>query len=337
MILGVGIVGCGLIGSRRARVAVEAGDRVTVVADIDETRASAVAEETGGGVCADWREVVTAPDVDVVVVATYNALAPPMVLAALQAGKHVLCEKPLGTTAEEARAMRDAAHANGLVLKVGFNHRHHHAIMRGRELVARGAIGPVLGIRAAYGHGGRAGYETEWRADRGRSGGGELLDQGVHLVDLCRWFMGEFTEVGGMLDTAYWEIAPLEDNAYALLRTADGRVAALHTSWTQWRNLFRFEVIGRDGYLLVNGLGGSYGVETLTHGVRDAIPPTETTTEFPEPDPSWVAEWAELRAALAEGRQPLGNGDDGYEATRLIEAIYRAAAERAVVPLGRAA
>ena len=181
----------------------------------------------------------------------------------------------------------------GVILKTGFNHRHHPAIWRAHELCAEGAIGPLMFIRAVYGHGGRPGYDKEWRADADLSGGGELLDQGVHIVDLCRWFLGDFAEVFGSTATYFWDlghfesagrdspraangqsVAPssisLEDNAFALLRTADGRVAQFHTSWTQWKNRFSFEVFGRDGYLRVEGLGGSYGVERLEVGRAQA-------------------------------------------------------------------
>lgn len=333
MNLNVAIVGCGLIGARRAREAVRAGDQVVACVDPVPERADAVIRETGGVSFASAADALTGSMPDVVVVATYNAAAAPIVTAALEAGCHVLCEKPLGISEEEARNLYETSCRADRLLKVGFNHRHHPAIARAQEIAASGGIGDVLTIRAAYGHGGRAGYEHEWRADRGRSGGGELLDQGVHLVDLARWFMGEFSEVYGMVQTAHWPIAPLEDNAYALLRTLDGRVATLHTSWTQWRNLFRFEVTGSAGYLAVEGLGGSYGPERLVVGTRGSIPPAETHWSHEGQDESWAAEWQELRAALIEGRQPIGNADDGYRATALIDAIYRSASMGATVTL----
>jgi predicted dehydrogenase len=198
-----------------------------------------------------------------------------------------------------------------------------------------GKIGPLMSIRAAYGHGGRPGYDQEWRGDPELAGGGELLDQGVHVIDLCRWFMGDFVQVSGMLGTWFWQVAPLEDNGFALLRTAQGQVAQVHTSWTQWKNLFRFEIFGRDGFLLVNGLGGSYGVETLTLGKRrpESGPPLMETWEFPGPDISWQAEWEEFKKAIQEGRQPLGNGHDGYQAARVIDAIYESSKTGRVVEL----
>lgn len=333
----VGIVGCGLIGNRRARVAREAGDPVLLVADINPERA----QETGKAVDAswteDWREVVRHPEVDAIVVATVNQSLLAITRAALETGKHVLCEKPLGRNAREAKTMSDTAKKANRLLKVGFNHRHHPALRQAQEMAQSGKIGPLMNIRATYGHGGRPGYDQEWRGNPDLAGGGELLDQGVHVVDLCRWFLGDFVQASGMLGTWFWQVAPLEDNGFALLRTADGQIATIHTSWTQWKNLFRFEVFGRDGYLLINGLGGSYGTETLTLGRRrpESGPPIEETWEFPGPDTSWQAEWDEFKAAIGEGRQPLGSGNDGYQAARIIDAIYESARHGHTISLDR--
>jgi predicted dehydrogenase len=242
----------------------------------------------------------------------------------------------LGRNAREAAAMVQAAARYRRILKVGFNHRYHPAVWQAREMAQSGKIGPLMYIRAAYGHGGRPGYDQEWRGNLELAGGGELLDQGVHIVDLCRWFLGEFVQVSGMLGNWFWKIAPLEDNGFALMRTGAGQIATLHTSWTQWKNLFRFEVFGQDGYMLVEGLGGSYGTQRLTLGLRrpESGPPDQQTWEFPGPDVSWQAEWHEFKAAIDEEREPLGSGQDGYQAARIIDAIYESAKSGGVVNLG---
>ena len=335
--LQVGLVGAGLIGSRRAAVIHDdASAALVAVADVQQETAQQVAERWGISNCritSDWTEVVACDEIDVVIVSTVNKFLAPITIAALQAGKHVLCEKPLGRNLSEAQEMVAATRGSGRVLKTGFNHRHHLAIWEAHRLCAEGAIGEPMFVRCVYGHGGRPGYENEWRGDPDLAGGGELLDQGVHVLDLCRWFLGEFAEVFGRTRTFFWSVEPLEDNAFALLWTADGRIASLHTSWTQWRNRFDFEVYGRDGFLRVEGLGESYGTERLTLGRRrpESGPPAETTWEFPGPDPSWHAEWAEFTAAIREGRRPIGDGEDGLQAMRLIEAIYTSARTGAVV------
>jgi predicted dehydrogenase len=322
----IGIVGCGLIGDRRARVAQAAGDEILMAADLVVERARTTASAVGAEWTGDWTEVTNHPAIDAVVVATINKSLLPVTLSALKSGKHVLCEKPLGRNAAEAGEMAQAAKFHRRILGVGFNHRYHPAIWRAHELFEEGSIGPIMYLRATYGHGGRPGYDQEWRGDPELAGGGELLDQGVHIIDLCRWFMGDFSQISGMLGTYFWQVGPLEDNGFALLRTAAGQVAMLHTSWTQWKNLFRFEVFGRDGFLLVEGLGGSYGIERLTLGRRrpESGPPEITVWEYPGPDESWKAQWAEFTAAVREKREPLGSGQDGYQAARVIDAIYEA-------------
>ncbi|MGA3056506.1 MAG: Gfo/Idh/MocA family oxidoreductase [Candidatus Limnocylindrales bacterium] len=334
----VAVIGCGLIGTRRAKVAVDSGDEVVVVADISADRAQAVAEATRSKWTVSWPEIVSRDDIDVVVVSTSNDLLAEASIAALESGKHVLCEKPLGRNAAEATAIVAAAQAAGRLLKVGFNHRHHPAIAAARELVGEGAIGDVFAIRALYGHGGRAGYEREWRANPARSGGGELLDQGVHIVDLARWFIGEIAQAQGYVGTYHWPIQPVEDNAFALLRASSGGIVSFHTSWTQWKNAFRFEVLGTGGYLRIDGLGGSYGTERLTLAKRneDSSPPVEETTSFEGPDQSWRSEWQEFSTAIGQNRQPLGNGDDGLAAARILDAIYESAASGNAVEVAHA-
>lgn len=323
----VGIVGCGLIGARRAAVALDEGDDIIIVADVAEDRAADLATTVRSLWTASWSEVISRPDVDLVVVSTSNDQLAAISTAALRSGKAVLCEKPLGRNSAEAGAIVEAARASGRLLKVGFNHRHHPAIAAAHKMVSEAAIGTVFAIRAVYGHGGRAGYEREWRADKSRSGGGELLDQGVHIVDLARWFIGEIVEAQGVVATCHWPIAPVEDNAFALLRSRDGGVVSFHTSWTQWKNTFRFEVIGTEGYIRIDGLGGSYGTEQLTVGKRnsDSSPPAEEKTSFEGPDRSWHLEWRELVSAIEQEREPIGSGSDGLAAAHVIDAIYESA------------
>jgi predicted dehydrogenase len=320
----IGIVGCGLIGQRRASVARDAGDSVVIVADVDAARAQRVAAECDSLWTADWTDVISRDDVDAVVVATVNKVLAPVTVAAARRGKHVLCEKPLGRNPIESQQMVEAARAAGVILKTGFNHRHHPAIWKAHEMCVQGKIGEPMYARAVYGHGGRPGYDQEWRGNPDLAGGGELLDQGVHVIDLCRWFLGEITEVIGIAARWHWNVAPLEDNGLALLRTAGGQVASLHTSWTQWKNRFSFEVFGREGYVAVEGLGGSYGPECLTWGRRRAEggPPILETFEFKGPDISWREEWAEFCSAVRERRAPLADGHAGWQAVRIVHAIY---------------
>lgn len=331
----VGIIGAGLVGKKRAAALKKFDDcRLIVTADINKNKAESLAKEFGGEVESDWHQVIKRNDIDIVIVATFNKLLAPICVASLRNGKHVLCEKPLGRDLKESEKIIEAGTHSEVILKTGFNHRHHPAIYKAKELVEKGAIGNIYYIRCIYGHGGRPGYEKEWRASKDLCGGGELLDQGAHVVDLFRWFLGEFKEVYGQINTFYWNMK-VEDNAFALFKTEKRQVAVMHTSWTQWKNKFLLEVFGERGYLIVDGLGGSYGTEKLIIGKRKIEsgkyeqyaggPPEEEVIEFPGPDISWTEEWKEFVSAIKENREPLGSGYDGLMANKLIEAVYQSA------------
>ncbi len=323
--LRVGIVGCGLIGRKRA--AALGQDRLVACADLDQRRAEALAVPAGAAVCHSVDDLVRRDDLDVVIVATTHDALASVAMAALEARKHVLVEKPAGRTVAEVEAIARAAAAAARLVHVGFNHRYHPALRRAREIFARGELGPMMMVRGRYGHGGRPGYEREWRADPVRSGGGELIDQGVHLIDLARWFLGEFTEVRGLATTLYWAMT-VDDNAFLMLRTAGGQVAFLHASCSEWKNLFSLEIYGRSGKLHIEGLGGSYGVERLAwyRMLPEMGPPETTIWEFPGPDTSWTVEWAEFAEDIRQMRAPATGLADARAALAVVEAVYRGGA-----------
>ena len=334
--LNVAVVGCGLIGSRRARViAGHADSALARVIDVREDAARALARECGAPWAADWTEVVRDPGVDVVVVSTPNDQLAPVGIAALEAGKHVLIEKPMGRNLAEALRLERAAAGSRRRLKVGFNLRYHPAIACARTLVAQGGIGTPFNARVRYGHGGRSGYEREWRGDPQRAGGGELTDQGIHVVDLLGCFLGVPERVVCVTQTAHWAVEPLEDNAFAILRYPGGAAASFHTSWTQWENLFSFELFGRDGHLAIDGLGGSYGVERLIVGKRrpEGGRPDVGETTFPGPDESWQREWEEFASGLLRGAPYQGTPEDGVAAMRVLHSLYEAAASGQAIPI----
>jgi predicted dehydrogenase len=318
----VAIIGCGLIGNKRARAL---GDsRLVAVADTNLARAQQLAaQHPGCRASADWRAVVERDDVDLVIAATTNDALTPVSLAAVRAGKHVLVEKPAARSSAELEPLIAAAHAADVVVKVGFNHRFHPAFQKARAIFDSGVLGPLMYIRARYGHGGRLGYEREWRANPAIAGGGEMLDQGVHLIDLARWFAGDFVEVSGHIATFFWDM-PVEDNGFALLKTAQGQVAWLHASCTEWKNLFCFEIFGRNGKLQIDGLGGSYGVERLAfyRMLPEMGPPETTIWEYPGEDTSWYAEFAHLRECIAARQTPSGSLEDALATLRIVQRLY---------------
>ena len=331
--ISVGLVGAGLQGWRRARALSYAeGDRLVAVADVDVPAAERLAGQFGCRATERWQEVVEDANAEAVLICTPPHLHAELITAALKLGKHVLCEKPLAHSLDAAKSVLSHARGSGLLVKCGFNYRHHPALRQAHEWVTENRIGDLMNIRCRHGIGGRIGYDKEWRSQAEISGGGQLMDQGLHILDLFRWFLGDFATVLGVVSTNYWPIAPLEDNVFSLLSTEGGQVASLHASWTQWRNLFSFEVYGRDGYISVDGLGGSYGTERVTLGKRAFLEPfCEETTEFRGEDRSWDDEWQEFVSAVRNGREPLGSGRDGLEAQNLADAIYESAQKGKVI------
>lgn len=316
------VIGCGLIGNKRAEAA--KGHSIALCCDKDSARAQAFAARFGARVETDWRAVIADPGVDAIIVAVTHDLLPVMGLAAVEAGKPVLIEKPAGRAAAELVPIVEAARRRGVPVKVGYNHRFHPAFLKAREIADSGVLGPMMFVRARYGHGGRVGYEKEWRFDPAISGGGELIDQGSHLIDLARWFLGELTLEYAALPTSFWP-AKVEDNCFLALKGKAGTIAWLHASWSEWKNLFSFEIYGRDGKLAIDGLGGSYGPERLTHYqmLPEMGPPKTAVWEFSAPDSSWESEFAEFAAAVAEKRRPIGDIEDARAVLSLIDDAYR--------------
>ena len=216
------------------------------------------------------------------------------------------------------------ARERGVVFKVGFNHRFHPAAQKARAILDAGGCGDVMFIRGRYGHGGRIGYDKEWRANPEMSGGGELIDQGVHLIDLARWFIGaEFPDVQGRAETYFWKM-PVDDNAFLTLATAAHQVAHLQVSCTEWKNMFSLEIYARHAKLHWEGLGGSYGVERLYHyQMRPEMgPPDAVIYEYPPADKSWSLEWADFARAVAHKTRPCGDVVDALESLKIVDRVY---------------
>ncbi|MEE3232852.1 MAG: Gfo/Idh/MocA family oxidoreductase [Candidatus Latescibacterota bacterium] len=329
----VAIVGAGSIGKKRADVAMAHPNcNVEYICDIDHEKAEILSSEFGATSVSSWQNIVES-GVDIVVVSTTHEHLAAISSACLKAGKHVLCEKPMGRCPTEVYSSVKAAEETGSAFWGGYNHRYHPSLQELKRICDSGELGALLSIRARYGHGGRPGYDREWRAIPELAGGGELLDQGIHLVDLSLWLLGDFSEVSGYVETHYWDMKPLEDNAYGLFRTANGQIASIHASWTQWKNLFCFEVFGREGYAVVEGLGRSYGREKLRVGKRriDGGVPEEKTYSFSGCDISWELEWNAFLDRIVRKKSQESQGLDGLTAIEWVYRLYRASAERRAI------
>ncbi len=321
--LRVGIIGCGLIGTRRAENLGSNFDLVTVFDPVFSSAEQIRRLTRSATTVASSANDLLHADIDVVIVATpHNQLAP-IATKALRAGKHCFIEKPGGISKSEITDIADTARESGRVVRFGFNHRFHPAIMRTREIIASGIHGKVMSIRSTYGHGGRLGYDKEWRADRTVSGGGELVDQGSHLLDLTRFLCGPFKLKFAHLATSFWEME-VEDNAFLALQLEAGGFGWLHASWTEWKNLFRLEVALERARIDVLGLGKSYGTETMrVHTMSPEMgPPSIDEQTFDGPDQSWEIEMWDF-ARVISGQSGLGaTCEDVLSLWSVIEEAY---------------
>lgn len=325
--LRVGIAGHGMVGKVRHEVA-DAHPRLEVVAVCDQTFAEPATLETGLRCWPSYTQLLE-EELDVLFVSLPNYLAAEVTIAGLERGLHVFCEKPPGRDVEDVLRVRECeARRPGLVLMYGFNHRYHDSVRDALQIIHSGELGRIVDLRGVYGKSQmiRFDYDTNWRIERALAGGGILLDQGIHMVDLMRLFAGEFTEVHSHVTNAFWG-HDVEDNAYALMRTDDGVVALLHSSATQWRHRFGLDITLERGAIVLSGILSStksYGAEILTlvfKGENDAGNPREQTTLY-NTDNSWREEIAAFAAAIDGAPVSSGSSEDALRTMELVYRIY---------------
>ena len=324
--LNVLIVGAGKIGTIRASVIRKLSPKSKLyIFDADFKKAKLLADEIKGTLVKSLTEALRNKDIDLVVVAVINKYSKKYCISALKNKKHVLCEKPMGINYKEALEIAKAANKSKKKFKCGFNHRYHPSIQEAHKLCKKGVIGKILFIRGAYGHGGRAGYDKEWRAKKSLSGGGELLDQGSHLIDLCLWFFNfeEVTKTHCISKTMFWDMN-VDDNAFVLFETKSGKVAQIHASRTQWKNRFTFEIYGTKGAIEINGLGKSYGVETLKVYTREnpGAVPKIIEKKFTGPDKSWEEEWKDFVKSVKLNKKPMSGEIESMKVMQTISKLY---------------
>lgn len=329
MVLKTGIVGLGKMGRIRKKVIdAHPGFEVIAICDQDENLKK---EFPILQFYNKWEDLLLS-DLDVIVVCTYNNVAPDIVCASLNKGLHVFCEKPPGRcVADVERIIRVKHSAQDCILKYGFNHRFHYSVMEAKAIIDSGRFGSVLCARGTYGKAGGLGFEKNWRLNKELAGGGILLDQGIHMLDLMRYLVGDFTQVKSFVENLYWQ-APLEDNAFIIMKTADGKVAMVHSSATQWKHKFSLDIFLEDGYLVINGIvtsTRSYGDESITFAKKQFEDetyafgrPREETIYF-DYDDSWKLEINEFFDCVTGKKdEPQGSVEDALKVMRLVESIY---------------
>lgn len=320
------IIGAGKIGSIRAKTANKLfPDSKIYIYDLNFNLAQKLASEVNGTAIKDLESALKDKSINITVIAVINKFSKKYCIQSIKNNKHVLCEKPMGISYQEALAIAQFANKYNSIFKCGFNHRYHPGIFNAHKLCLKNKIGEILYIRAVYGHGGREEYDKEWRAKKQLSGGGELLDQGSHLIDLCLWFFGFETvkKTYCIPKTMFWKM-DVDDNAFALIETKSGKVAQIHASWTQWKNLFRFEIYGKKGTIEINGLGKSYGTETLKLLVRHKLGKAPKIYEqlYNGYDNSWELEWKDFINSIKLNKLPMSNQNESLMVMKTISKLY---------------
>lgn len=323
------ILGYGYMGEIRHRFL---GDAFELVA-ICDTKERPAGLPQGCDWVTDPALLLADSSIEAVFVCVPNALIPGLTVEALNAGKHVFCEKPPGRMVTDIELMRKAeTRAGGKVLMFGFNHRFHPAMQEAKRLIEAGELGTLCWLKGTYGKSGGNAFERSWRNDPSVSGGGILLDQGIHMIDLFRMYAGDFQKAKAFCGTNYWTEFSVEDNAFVILENEQGQHGLLHSSATLWRHTFRLEMGLTEGYLRIEGFlskSGSYGRETLTVGRRQfedvsraAGIPEETVYAY-DKDESWAMEAENFARCIESGMVPAEcSSHDALRAMELVFAAY---------------
>lgn len=320
-----GIIGFGKMGQIRAEA----------IRDNPLTQIYAVMEPTATALPEGVKRYTTAsalledPDIDAVFICTPNHLNKSLTLEALNRGKHVFCEKPPAFTAADVQEIIEVEQRSGKKLMYGFNHRHHDSILKAKELIDSGLYGKILWMRGRYGKSVDKSFYSNWRAKKELAGGGILIDQGIHMLDLFLMMGGDFEEVHAFVSNLYWKL-DVEDNVFAILRNREGAVASLHSTMSQWRHLFSFEIFLEKGYIVINGLltsSGTYGQETLTIAKNRTTAPMATWSDEEhmtyDINNSWRYETDHFVQAIQKNAAvQVGTSQDALRLMRLIDKIY---------------
>lgn len=321
----VGIIGYGIMGKIRHQ-AIKEIEKAVVIA-VSEPNAEA---EIDGIPNVSHDGIINNPEIDVVIVCTPNFFNKQLTIRALQAKKHVFCEKPPAFTGADILEIKEAEAASGKKLMYGFNHRHHDSVIHMKNLIDSGEYGKVLWLRGRYGKSVTKDYYNQWRAKKELSGGGILMDQGIHMLDLFLYLSGDFDVVKAEVSNLYWHM-DVEDNAFVILKdSATGKVASLHSTMSQWRHLFSLEIFLEKGYMVLNGLitsSMSYGEETLSIAKNRSTAPAatwrdEVITKYVNNN-SWRYEMDHFFDSIREDKAiAIGNSDDAYKLMRILDKAY---------------
>jgi predicted dehydrogenase len=270
-------------------------------------------------------------NIEIIFVCTPNYLNKKLTVESLKKEKHVFCEKPPGLNAKDIEDVIIAENKYKKTLMYGFNHRHHDSIQKIKQIVDKKEFGRILWMRGRYGKSVETDFYKNWRSKKEYSGGGILIDQGIHMLDIFLYLAGDFDKIQAVVSNLYWDL-DIEDNVFAMLQNSKNKIAAsLHSTMTQWRNLFSLEVFFEKGYVVLNGLNTSsksYGEEILNIAKNRSLAPAaiweeEENIHF-KIDNSWEKEIIEFNKSIIKNTKPIiGNSLEALQLMKVIDKIYK--------------
>jgi len=316
-------IGCGLIGNKRANTISK--NSIIGCYDTDKKKSQLFARKFFCKSYKNFNQLIK--DTDIVIICTPHKYLDKFTLISIKFGKHVFVEKPGAISLKSLKKLiNNTRYAdNKLKVQVGYNHRFHPSIIQAIKMVKKKTLGDIMYVRSRYGHGGRKNYEKEWRMKKSISGGGELIDQGSHIIDLSRIILGNFTKINSSLRSFFWK-SKVEDNAFLTLKTKNNKIAFLHASCTEWKNKFSFEIFGKKGKLEIKGLGGSYGKEKLIfYKMSKSLgkPKIKIWNFSSKIDLSWNSELSEFVKCIKFNKKVSCSLIDAYENMKIINKCYK--------------
>ena len=319
----VGIIGCGKIAYKRAS-SLNARTKLIACSDLDFKSAKIFSKKFNIIPYQSWLELLKISEIDIVIICTYHNTLATIAKKAIQNKKHVFIEKPGAIKSIQIKDLISLSRYHNRKVTIGYNHKFHPAIVMAKKLIKKNSIGKLISIRGRYGHGGRVNYDKEWRFNKKLSGGGHLMDQGSHMIDLSMFFLGDVKLEYGKVSNLYWK-SKLEDNAFLILKNNDKINSFINVSCTEWKNLFSLEIYGKKGKLDINGLGGSYGQETLIYYkmLANMGPPVIKKWKFPKKDQSWQLEINCFLNDIIENNNSSYNLNQSYKVLKIIEEVYK--------------
>ncbi len=316
-------IGCGLIGNKRANTISKKS--IQGCFDIEKKKSKTFSKKFNCKMYENYKKLIE--DSDIVIICTPHKYLEKFTLIALKQGKHIFVEKPAATNSSEIKNLiyKSNTFFKKQKVQVGYNHRFHPSIVKALKMIKQNKIGDIMYVRSSYGHGARKNYHKEWRMNKIISGGGELIDQGSHIIDLSRIILGEFVDIDSTLKSFFWK-AKVEDNAFLTLRAKNNKVAFLHASCTEWKNKFSFEIFGKKGKLEINGLGGSYGKEKLYYykmSKNFGIPKIKIWNFSSKEDLSWKNEISDFIKSVRLNKKVSCGLEDAYINMKIIDNCYK--------------